>query len=151
MVFSQAEYMRKRRQDPEFREKEREYDRKREKTQERKAYRSAKKKTPHGRRKNVEYSTKSYRKHRHYLMSKYGITLQQYDAMLEAQQFKCLICQSDSPAQKNTWHIDHCHATGKVRGILCHLCNLMLGHARDNVDTLAAGIGYLLYHQAAST
>ena len=39
--------------------------------------------------------------------------------------------------------IDHCHETGKIRGILCHLCNNLLGNARDNTTILASAIDYL--------
>ncbi len=76
------------------------------------------------------------------LKHQYGITLQQRDALLDAQDGLCAICKSPNDS-KLDWHTDHCHATGKVRGVLCHHCNLMLGHARDNSDVLANAIKYL--------
>jgi hypothetical protein len=76
---------------------------------------------------------------RHYhLMRRYGIGAAEVDAMVEAQGGLCAIC-GENPAE----HVDHCHDTGAVRGILCFNCNGMLGQARDRVDILLAGIRYL--------
>jgi len=75
-------------------------------------------------------------------MRNYGITPEQAEQMLEAQDFVCAICTSDAPGQKG-WHVDHCHSSGKVRGILCGFCNLMLGYARDNKSTLTKAVEYL--------
>ncbi len=65
--------------------------------------------------------------------------------MLAAQDGACAICRSTDFARKSSGRltIDHCHVTGKVRGLLCHRCNSMLGHAKDNVTTLLRAIGYL--------
>lgn len=69
---------------------------------------------------------------RNYLLKKnYGITLAERDTLFEAQGSKCAICHSKSTSGKG-WHVDHCHKTKKVRGILCAHCNLMIGHAKDN-------------------
>jgi hypothetical protein len=59
-------------------------------------------------------------------LRKYGITLVEWEAMFERQERTCAICRR---AQTNGhgWHTDHCHETGKVRGILCHDCNVALG------------------------
>lgn len=75
--------------------------------------------------------------------SKYGITVQQRDAMLAGQGGKCPMCLTEDPGDYNGWCIDHCHASGKVRGILCRRCNLLLGYAGDNPQTLARAIQYL--------
>ena len=83
------------------------------------------------------------------LRSKYGITLQQYEEMLEAQGSRCAICQTkeSNPDRKLApFAVDHCHATGKVRSLLCSNCNFMLGAARDDVSTLTAAIRYLTEH-----
>ncbi|UGA46797.1 endonuclease VII domain-containing protein [Bradyrhizobium quebecense] len=77
------------------------------------------------------------------LRQNYGITLQERDALLEVQGFVCAICAAEVPGGRGDWHTDHCHSSGLVRGILCQHCNLMLGHARDNTDTLARAITYL--------
>ena len=75
----------------------------------------------------------------HYL-KRYGITLERRNEMLFVEQGgRCACCKADS---KN-WHIDHDHATGKVRGILCAHCNWLIGHARDSVTVLRAAIDYL--------
>lgn len=77
------------------------------------------------------------------LKFKYGITLAQRDAMLKSQDSKCAICSTDDPGDYNGWCVDHCHTSSQVRGILCRHCNLLLGYARDNIDTLSKAISYL--------
>lgn len=73
-----------------------------------------------------------------------GITEEEYYQMKEAQGGKCAICPSETPwARSNTWHVDHCHETGKVRGLLCANCNRGLGYFRDNTDLLREAIAYL--------
>jgi DNA-directed RNA polymerase subunit RPC12/RpoP len=77
-------------------------------------------------------------------LRKYGLTPDKYDTMLAEQQFKCAICGSDGNGKR--LHVDHCHTTNAVRGILCSYCNHMLGHARDNPTILLAGAQYLERH-----
>ncbi len=74
----------------------------------------------------------------------YGITLDERDALIVAQDACCAACGRrfgeglvDGP------HVDHCHVTGRVRGILCSNCNKALGLARDNPDVLRALADYL--------
>ena len=74
----------------------------------------------------------------------YGLTPEQRDQMFEAQGRVCKCCGSDDPKAINGWHVDHCHSTGLVRGILCQQCNIMLGCAADNPLTLLKGAEYLL-------
>ena len=74
---------------------------------------------------------------------KYGITADDYHAMLSQQGNTCAICRCDSPGTNHDWHIDHDHRTGKVRGLLCHHCNTALGHVRDDLSTLNAMTDYL--------
>ena len=59
----------------------------------------------------------------------------------KAQDGRCVACRVDLSTTKP--NVDHDHATGKVRGILCWHCNLILGHARDSVLTLRALAEYL--------
>jgi hypothetical protein len=72
--------------------------------------------------------TRSYEYRRNsFLKTKYGITLDDYKKMLEDQNGLCLICGIDTPRGNKSWHVDHCHKTGKVRGLLCNYCNPRLG------------------------
>jgi hypothetical protein len=75
---------------------------------------------------------------------KYGITLEDYNKMLQEQKNSCAVCGlgADS-ASKGRLFVDHCHTTHKVRGLLCHHCNTMLGLAKDNIDVLQKSIEYL--------
>jgi hypothetical protein len=57
----------------------------------------------------------------------YGISAQQYAAMLTAQGGRCAICRTDKPGGARRFPVDHCHTTGKVRGLLCVRCNANLG------------------------
>lgn len=75
---------------------------------------------------------------------KYGITKVDYDNLLIKQNNQCAICGIHLNVDNSTRaHIDHCHKTGIIRGILCHACNKMLGFARDNVVILEKSIEYL--------
>ena len=76
------------------------------------------------------------------LQKKYGIGIEQFQDLLVSQSRGCGICLSREPDGKG-WHVDHCHETGKVRGILCGYCNRMLGFAKDRPEVLLAAISYL--------
>jgi hypothetical protein len=78
-----------------------------------------------------------------HIKKKYGITREQFDDMLRRQGFACAICGSGHTGSKNDWHIDHCHATGKIRGLLCNGCNTGLGGFRDNAKIMKSAIKYL--------
>lgn len=73
--------------------------------------------------------------------SKYGMTVADVDAMLTAQESACVICRVS--LSEETMHIDHDHATGRVRGILCELCNKGLGQFKDDAVRLRAAAAYL--------
>lgn len=64
-----------------------------------------------------------------------------YSVLFEKQKGLCAIC--GEPPKHKRLGVDHCHKTGKVRGLLCSPCNLMLGNARDSIKNLEAGICYL--------
>lgn len=81
-------------------------------------------------------------------LKRYGITFADKEAMLTAQGNQCACCGSSDPRGKNGWHVDHCHSTGKVRGLLCLYCNVALGKVQDSVDHLKKLIQYLEKHSA---
>jgi hypothetical protein len=75
-----------------------------------------------------------------YRFIQYGITSIIYHEMLKGQEGKCKICNM---TPDDTLHIDHCHTTGKVRGLLCKSCNTALGLFKDNKDSLKSALIYL--------
>ena len=80
------------------------------------------------------------------LKRRYGLTLEDLQTMRDAQGNQCAVC-GEGLTSGGAVHLDHCHETGVVRGILCRHCNLMLGHARDNPETLMAAAAYLKRYQ----
>ena len=67
-----------------------------------------------------------------------------YRRMLEEQGGGCAICNATSSDNRgHRLHVDHDHATGKVRGLLCKACNTALGNFKDNTDLMAKAIEYL--------
>lgn len=81
------------------------------------------------------------------LYRKYGITLEKYKEMFDAQNGKCKICYSDEPKhnekQKRSFYIDHCHKTNIIRGLLCTHCNLALGQFNDDPVLLRRAAEYV--------
>src|SRR5262245_28185604 len=82
----------------------------------------------------------SRRKHR--LRCNYGLSLEDYGAMLARQGGVCAICKK-KPDEGKSLCVDHCHVTGMVRGLLCHKCNSVLAFGNDDLDILRAAIAYL--------
>ena len=76
-----------------------------------------------------------------HLRRKYGITLKEYDVLLEAQNGVCAICGGIDVGKKLA--VDHCHETGKIRGLLCSRCNPALGFMLDKVDNIDKFVEYL--------
>jgi hypothetical protein len=78
---------------------------------------------------------------RHYFKSRYGLTPQQVEEMAKA---GCAICGTTNwPGRHNRPHVDHCHRTGKVRGILCSECNTGLGKFKDDPALLRRATEYV--------
>ena len=102
-----------------------------------------------GRKKDPEAVKARIRKHTKTwaLKEKYGLTLEQRDAIVEQQSHKCAIREEPLADNPRLVHIDHCHATMKVRGILCSWCNRGLGNFFDSTDKLHRAITYLDAHQ----
>lgn len=73
------------------------------------------------------------------LRRNYGLTIEEVGAMKTAQGGVCPIC---SRVPKH-WHVDHCHATGKVRGMLCGSCNMALGLFQDDTSRIMKAAEYL--------
>lgn len=90
-------------------------------------------------RKRREYNRKAC------LKRYYGMTIEQWEELKTRQGGLCAICGSPPPvkAKRDVLVVDHCHATGAIRGLLCDPCNHMLGSARDNIQTLRSAIRYL--------
>ncbi len=76
----------------------------------------------------------------------YGISKAEWDALYEAQNSVCAICSK--PPGKRSLSVDHCHATGKIRGLLCNSCNGALGHLGDSIELMTKAIEYLKCHQS---
>ena len=105
------------------------------------------------RRKNLDKAAKyqrdarkrdSERFHDYGRKQNYGLKPGQYANMLAAQGGKCRICGSKEPSGKGkNFHVDHCHDTRIVRGLLCHNCNVGLGHFQSSPELLAQAISYL--------
>jgi hypothetical protein len=81
----------------------------------------------------------------------FGLTVEQYEAMAAAQGGACQICKRPE-THKSRWGcvmrlaVDHDHATGKVRGLLCRRCNRMIGSAEEDAGMLRAAANYLERH-----
>ncbi len=82
------------------------------------------------------------------------VSKEKYNELLEKQNNLCAICKKSEqiisgPVNKTPKRlaIDHCHITGKIRGLLCHHCNVSLGSFNDSIETLQAAIDYLKMHQ----
>lgn len=92
-----------------------------------------------------------YRKHAHVrerirnegFKKAYGITVDQYDEMLKAQNYQCAICKEPQSNFKRRFDIDHCHKTKKIRGICCIRCNRGIGLLQDDPKLLRFAANYI--------
>lgn len=81
---------------------------------------------------------------RRYLKWQYGLTFDQYEALVAKHGGLCGICkQPQQDPQKQRLCVDHDHQTGEVRGLLCSACNFGIGFFRDNIATLESALAYL--------
>lgn len=79
-------------------------------------------------------------------MAKYGITLEEANKLLLDQNNACALCEKEVqllPGFSNAAHIDHCHSSGKIRGILCGNCNTALGKLGDSIESINKVLKYL--------
>jgi hypothetical protein len=85
----------------------------------------------------------------------YGIGIEEYNTLLEQQNHRCAICESTDPKGRKSgrgggvdvFYVDHDHKTGKVRGLLCNICNRTMGYVGENSGVLEEMIKYLQNHQ----
>jgi len=92
---------------------------------------------------NYYYTPQGKAKAKRANLSMYGLTLEQWEGMLEKQNHCCAICKEKLTKPCT----DHDHKIHKVREILCDLCNGMLGFSKDNPATLISGAEYILKHR----
>lgn len=91
-------------------------------------------------------------KQRHYSLKRhYGMSLNEYAEMYRSQDGKCAICRQpethkDRHGNVRVLAVDHCHATGAVRELLCYACNSVLGQAQDRQEVLLAAADYIRKH-----
>lgn len=83
------------------------------------------------------------------LLKLYGITLEQFNEMGQKQGWRCLICAEYKKGKGpvGCLHVDHCHETGKVRGLLCSDCNRAIGQLCDNPMIIESAAAYLWTHK----
>lgn len=99
------------------------------------------------REKNIEYQRKR-RKLNVATAQNYGITLDEYERMEAAQDYRCYICEKHrDDTYRGKLYLDHCHKTNTIRKFLCQHCNTMLGFAGDDTKILRKALSYLLEHK----
>lgn len=79
-------------------------------------------------------------------LARYNLSTKEYNVMLKNQNEQCAICGTDKPIKggfQNYFHVDHCHKTGKNRGLLCNNCNRGLGMLGDTVEAIEKALDYL--------
>ncbi len=85
-----------------------------------------------------------HRSKRNWKLRRYGLTIEDYGSMLAEQGGRCAICRSEPDSRRrHDLAVDHCHETQIVRGLLCHRCNVGLGHFNDQQTLLMAAAEYL--------
>lgn len=77
------------------------------------------------------------------LKLRYGLTYEQWESIRKAEKYCCMICGISEDELGRNLDVDHCHYSGKVRGVLCNPCNTILGFARDNPRILRSAAEYL--------
>jgi hypothetical protein len=98
--------------------------------------------------KRKEYDKRYGERHRNekkylHIKKNYGITPEEHNLMVEKQNNCCAICGKHQNEIKTPLGVDHDHKTGKIRGLLCHKCNTILGYSNDEIQILLNAINYL--------
>lgn len=87
------------------------------------------------------------RKGHHHLRQRYGLTMDEFNAIATKQNWVCAICGcAEVRKGASRLSVDHDHKTGRVRELLCHKCNLAVGAIKENVGTAKALVEYLVRH-----
>ena len=94
-------------------------------------------------RKDPRYLEKMKHYGRKHTLKIVGATPEDYDKMFQEQNGRCLICGSEQNGKKKNFCVDHDHETGKVRGLLCHNCNVTVGLMKDSPSLLRQAADYL--------
>lgn len=76
-------------------------------------------------------------------LEKYGLDYNSYMDLLKKQNYKCKVCKTQNKSYEKSLSVDHCHKTGRVRGLLCSSCNIGIGHFKDSIELLQSAIEYL--------
>lgn len=91
-----------------------------------------------------------YKRYLAEIKRRYGCTQEKYEGLLRKQNNMCgLDCgrRHNPEIKKGRLYVDHCHITGKIRSLLCHQCNCLLGYANDNSQTLLNAVDYVIKHK----
>ncbi len=99
------------------------------------------------RKQNPRYQEKNLESN---LRTAYGITLEEYNALVFQQSGVCKVCKqlpTETSNQTNRLVVDHCHKTGRVRGLMCPNCNCALGHLKESVQLCQELAQYILDHK----
>ena len=87
------------------------------------------------------YPSEQYERQRALRLAKYGITIEDYEKLLVSQNGVCAICSGEPDTRWKILAVDHCHKTGKVRGLLCMTCNTMIGRLEKRMEETLKYLG----------
>lgn len=83
-------------------------------------------------------------------LRKFGLTLSDYEFMAEFQNHACGICKTPQSKLQRKLAVDHCHSTGRIRGLLCSNCNTALGLLRDNPESIRRAARWIMTDEEAA-
>lgn len=97
------------------------------------------------RERHKRFPEKTAKANRKQALKRYGLTQTKYDKLLKSQDFGCAVCGEEfhTKTKRDNLAVDHCHQTGKVRGLLCNRCNYALGLVDDDSSILLKLASYL--------
>jgi hypothetical protein len=97
-------------------------------------------------KKKIQARSRKYELHR-----LYGLTLEEYEIMLIKQNYSCAACGTSQNSLSRQLDVDHCHTTGKIRGLLCVSCNTALGLLKEDKERAKKLFQYLEYNSPKNT